>query len=189
MNIYRYIITLSLLIGSLLHIAENKYSTGNSCEKLSQSDLGFIKLTDDDEKGEKLTVYGQVIDFKTGQPIKNTSVFLYQADATSKYNSTFFGMPSYARIRGKIQTDVNGCFKFKTIVPGNYPDKKDGKHIHVVANAKDYEEWKFEFLFEGWISEFVRKKIKINNDAIILNLQNKENGQWMVNVNINLHHK
>lgn len=83
-------------------------------------------------------------------------------------------MPSFARLRGTLHTDKNGHFKLKTIVPGNYPGETTGKHIHVVANAKGFKEWKFEFLFEGWVSQSLRKEILKNKDAIILDLKEKE---------------
>ena len=39
----------------------------------------------------------------------------------------------------------------------------------VVTNAKGFKVWNFELLFEGFVSESLRKEIKTNNDGIILN--------------------
>lgn len=145
-----------------------------SCVELAEGNSGYIQLTDPDQSGEQLIIYGQVINSETGEPIENAQVSLYQADVSGNYNSTFFGMPSYAKIRGSLKTDSDGCFKVKTIVPGNYPGETDGKHIHVIANAGGYEKWSFEFLFEGWVSESLRKEVLKNKDAIILDLKEKE---------------
>ena len=160
-----------------------------SCSELTYSDLGFVQLADKDESGEKLIIYGRVIDAISGQTIKNANLFFYQAGNDGNYNSSFIGMPSFARIRGKVKTNADGCFKIKTIVPGNYPGQIDGKHIHVIAKAKGYEKWMFEFLFEGWISENLRKEIQQNNDAIILELGEKDSGSWVVQTKIKLKQK
>ncbi|MEQ8906857.1 hypothetical protein [Ekhidna sp.] len=141
-----------------------------------------------DEPGERIVIKGLVVDAETLEPIK-ASLFLYQADTSGNYNSTLLGMPSYAKIRGKLATDNSGSFLIETIVPGNYPGEVDGKHIHVVARARGYEEWKFEFLFEGWVSDDLRKEIAVNKDAIILELQNKKSEKWVVNTTIKLEPK
>ena len=165
-------------------ICFNGHGQNSQCQNTK-----VLNLVDDDEPGERLMIYGKVVDRATKQPIINANLFFYQADTNGNYKSTFFGMPSYAKIRGKITTDNHGCFQVLTIVPGNYPGQNDGKHIHVIAKAKGHHKWQFEFLFEGWISENLRKEIKSNNDAIILDLQNKQDGKWVVGTEINLRHK
>ncbi len=160
-----------------------------SCNGLTSSDSGFLQLTDNEMDGEKLIIYGRVTDISNLKPIKNASLFLYQTDKEGNYNSTFFGMPSYAKIRGKTQTNNNGCFKIYTVVPGNYPGEVDGKHIHVIAKAKGYEKWKFEFLFEGWVNESTRREVAQKKDAIIIELNHKERNQWAVDTEIKLRPK
>lgn len=135
---------------------------------LTSSDTVHLSLISKTNGAEHLIIYGQVRDKFTSEPISNAKLFFYQADQDGEYNSSLLGMPSYAKIRGSLKTGTNGCFKLETIVPGNYPGQVDGKHIHVIAGADGYQEWKFEFLFEGWINEGTRKEI--NGKAIILDL-------------------
>lgn len=183
-----YLFIFSLSFGCNSQISEES-NESNSCDELSPSSRTFVKLSEDDEPGENLILFGKVIDYGTGLPIIDANLYFYQADSGGLYNSTFLGMPSFAKIRGKIRTNTNGCFIVKTIVPGNYPDQADGKHIHVIAKAKGYKKWTFEFLFEGSISESLRKEVKENNDAIILNLKEKESKSWLVHAEIKLQQK
>lgn len=176
-----------MLIGAIFLLTPKNFVESNNYDKQCQ-DTKVLSLIDADEHGERLIIHGKVIDAETGKPIK-ANLFFYQADANGNYNSTFFGMPSYAKIRGEITTDANGCFSVLTIVPGNYPGQIDGKHIHAIAKTKGFQKWEFEFLFEGWISPNLREEIKTNNDAIILNLQNKEANKWSVNTEVKLRPK
>lgn len=152
----------------------------NDCSDLVTNDQGYLSLLDKVSGGDQLVIYGQVIDQATDEPIDDAELFFYQADEHGEYNSVLLGMPSFAKIRGSLHTGKNGCFKLETIVPGNYPDQQDGKHIHVIADAKGYEKWKFEFLFKGWINESTLAGIEINGDAIILDLKDKDRDQWIV---------
>lgn len=166
------------LFGSILLIAQ-------SCEPLSSENNGILTIVRAKEPGERLIISGMVTDRK-GKPIPAAKLFFYHANSEGEYNSTLLGMPSFARLRGTLHTDKNGHFKLKTIVPGNYPGETTGKHIHVVANAKGFKEWKFEFLFEGWVSQSLRKEILKNKDAIILDLKEKEGDCWTVTTRISL---
>lgn len=159
------------------------------CFALTKGDTGFIQLPTEKEAGEKLIIYGKVIDADNGKPIEKADIFLYQADKEGNYNSSILDMPSYARIRGDFETGPSGCFKIQTIVPGNYPGYNTGKHIHVIAKAKGYEKWTFEFLFEGWITESLREEVQRKKDAIILDLQEKRDGAWVIEADIELNLK
>lgn len=160
-----------------------------TCQELDFPQNGFVQLSDTKEPGDKLTIYGKVLDASTNQPIANANLFLYQAGTDGNYSSTFLGMPSYARIRGKTKTGPEGCFKIQTVMPGNYPGQLDGKHIHVEVKARGYEKWNFEFLFEGFVSESLRVEINQNNDAIILQVDQKKEGSWLVATQIPLKSK
>ena len=144
-----------------------------------------IKIANEYESGERLEINGTVVN-ESGFPIKGVELFFYQANSNGEYESTFFGMPSFARLRGKAYTDENGNFQLASIIPGNYPGESDGKHIHAIAKAKGYKEWRFEFLFEGWVTESLRNEIAKNNDGIILDPKQDTTGIWQVSTLIQL---
>ena len=95
-----------------------------NCINLEPGQKGFIQLAKNDEPGEPLVIYGKVIDRKTNQPIRDVSLFLYQTDSSGIYNVSG-GPDDQARIRGTVHTNESGCFKIKTILPGDYPGQKE----------------------------------------------------------------
>ncbi len=133
------------------------------------SEQSVVRIAGDEEPGERLFLVGQVVDQETKEPISGAKIFFYQADHEGHYDSRFIGMPSLARISGSVKTDVNGCFILQTIIPGNYPDQIDGKHIHAKMKAPGYPTWNMEFLFEGYFDGDLRQEYEDRGDGIILN--------------------
>src|SRR5215204_1847484 len=95
-----------------------------NCSNLEAGQKGFIQLTKKDEPGEPLVIYGKIIGRKTNQPVSNVSLFLYQTDTSGIY-SVSGGPDDQARIRATVETNERGCFKIKTILPGDYPRQKN----------------------------------------------------------------
>ena len=111
-------------------------SQEKNCSNLETGQKGFIQLTKNDEPGEPLLIYGRIIDRKTDRPIKDVSLFLYQTDSTGIYNASG-GPDDQARIRGSIQTNETGCFKIKSILPGDYPGQKTAGICIMLSMQKD----------------------------------------------------
>lgn len=148
------------------------------CSMLSAGNCGYIQLTSTDEPGDPLTIYGKVLDKKTGQPIPGASLFLFQTDAAGVYNR--LGMPTLARIRGTVVSDTGGCFKIQTILPGDYPEYKDNRHMHFTLTAAGYEKIRTVFWFEGFLADRLR-----NNEAgIVLEIRKESTGSWVGSTNL-----
>ena len=88
------------------------------------NDLTKNGLKNGDPIGERIVVAGRVVD-ELGQPVKNTLVEIWQANAAGRYihkidqhaaplDPNFFG-------GGRCMTDDDGYYKFYTIKPGSYP--------------------------------------------------------------------
>lgn len=152
-----------------------------NCKDLELGQKGFIQLAKSDEPGEPLVIYGKIIDGKTNQPIKAASLFLYQTDSSGIYNASG-GPDNQARIRGTLHTNENGCFKIKTILPGDYPEQKNSRHLHYVINAKGYKELKSILFFKGFTST--------NNTGqgplSVLDIKKDKNGTWIGTIDINM---
>lgn len=136
----------SIILVVLFLICSGRQIPGNinqekKCIDLEPGQKGFIQLVKNDEPGEPLIIYGKVIDRKANQPIEDVSLFLYQTDSSGIYNASG-GPDDQARIRGVVHTNESGCFKIKTILPGDYPGRKNSRHLHYVINAKGYKELK-----------------------------------------------
>lgn len=144
----------------------------DNCKLLLPGQKGFMQLVNDEEPGEPLVIYGRVIDRKTWRPVRDVSFFLYHTDAKGYYNSP--GPDDQARIRGTVNTNTNGCFKIKTILPGDYPDRKNSRHIHYVINAKGYKEIKSTLFFKG----FTTPNITEQGPFTVLDIKKDSTGAW-----------
>ena len=157
---------------------DNRLET--DCNQLKPGEKGFIQLTNSNEPGEPLIIYGKILDSSTRMPINNGSLFLYQTDSEGIYSST--GSDEQARIRGTIKTNANGCFKIKTILPGDYPNRKNSRHLHYVINAEGYEELKSIFFFKG----FTTANITGDGPLIVVNIKKDETGTWVGSTDLSL---
>jgi protocatechuate 3,4-dioxygenase beta subunit len=74
--------------------------------------------------GERIFVHGRVLD-EDGRPVRGALVEVWQANAAGRYRHKVDNHdapldPNFSGA-GRILTDENGCYSFKTIKPGPYP--------------------------------------------------------------------
>ena len=150
------------------------------CDELKSGEKGFIQLVNNNEPGQPLIVYGKIVDRKTSQPINHASIFLYQTDNKGIYSSS--GRDEDSRISGTVHTNESGCFKIKTILPGDYPRQKNSRHLHYVIKAKGYVEKRSILFFKGFTTE----NITGQGPLIVLDIQKDAIGTWVGSTNIYL---
>jgi len=99
-----------------------------------------------------LKVIGQVFGADCKTPLKNVEIDIWHCDHKKHYD-----MESDAyRCRGKIRTNENGEYWFKTFVPPTYAGRP--KHIHyLIEDVEGYTTLITQLYFQG------DKKIKRNN--------------------------
>lgn len=175
------IILIALFLTCNNHQIPGNNNQEKNCIDLEPGQEGFIQLARNDEPGDPLVIYGKVTDGKTNQPIGGASLFLYQTDSSGIYN-TSGGPDDQARIRGTLHTNGNGCFKIKTILPGDYPRQKNSRHLHYVINAKGYEELKSILFFKG----FTTTNITGQGPLLILDIRKGKNGTWIGAIDITM---
>lgn len=104
-------------------------------------------------QGQKIEVYGKVVDDNC-QPVVGALVDIWQASSTGRYDHP--GDPSGLPIDenfqhwGKVLTDDQGAFKFRTVVPGHYPATGNWtrpSHIHCKVNKRGYQELTTQLYF------------------------------------------
>ena len=170
---YYFLIQLALFTcnNSYQNYTENNQEI--KCAELRAGEKGFIQLVNSNEPGEALIVYGKIIDSKTKRPLSDVSIFLYQTDNNGIYTSS--GRDEDARIKGTVYTNESGCFKIKTILPGDYPGQKNSRHLHYVINAKGYAEKKSILFFKG----FTTSNITGQGPLIVLDIRKDSRGTWI----------
>lgn len=88
------------------------------------NDLTKNAIRNGEPLGERMVVYGRVLN-ENGQPIPNTLIEVWQANAAGRYihkvDQHNAPLDPNFRGSGRCMTDANGYYKFYTIKPGSYP--------------------------------------------------------------------
>ncbi|MEQ1825472.1 MAG: protocatechuate 3,4-dioxygenase [Pirellula sp.] len=86
--------------------------------------------------GDVIAIRGKVVDMD-GRVLEKTLVEVWQACATGRYNHPndkgSNPLDPNFQYWGRMQTEADGAFAFKTIVPGKYPGRTPHIHFRVVA--------------------------------------------------------
>lgn len=106
-----------------------------------------------DEKGDPLLFSGQVTD-DDGEPIAGARLDVWHADADGAY-SGFMPGPPEGNLRGQVNTDEEGRYEVRTVIPGPYTIPPDGPcgqlaatagwspwrpaHVHLIVGAEGHE--------------------------------------------------
>jgi protocatechuate 3,4-dioxygenase alpha subunit len=102
--------------------------------------LNTADLAGDNAAGTRIAIAGVLVD-GNGQPIADGQIELWQADAQGRYPEDRRRLPPDAGFRGfgRVPTDGEGRFSFRTVRPGRVP-AADGRlqapHINVSVFAR-----------------------------------------------------
>lgn len=87
-----------------------------------------------DDVGEPLVLRGRTLDL-AGKPVAGIVVYAYHTDADGHYPraDALRGTPAqhHGRLRGWARSDAAGEYRFDTIRPAGYPQRRDPAHIHL----------------------------------------------------------
>ncbi|WP_026564162.1 dioxygenase family protein [Bacillus sp. UNC41MFS5] len=116
-----------------------------------------------EEPGEVLFFSGSVKD-TAGNPLVDTKIDLWQADANGEYSHFAEGIPA-DNLRAVLYTDEKGNFEIQTVVPGNYSIPADGPtghflklidhhsyrpaHLHLLFKPENGDKLVTQIYFEG----------------------------------------
>lgn len=86
------------------------------------------------DPGEPLVIEGTVRD-RRGKPVAGVVVYAYHTNARGIYptDERFPGMAAarHGKLRGWVETDAAGTYRFRTIRPGGYPGTDIPQHVHM----------------------------------------------------------
>lgn len=107
-------------------------------------DLTYINDHNQRASGEIIFIRGKVLTCQ-GQPIPNTTVEIWQACATGRYDHDYDPNPAPVdpnfQYWGVTTTDTQGNYEFRTIKPGGYPVTENWQrppHIHFKVQAPNF---------------------------------------------------
>jgi len=122
------------------------------------NDLIRNYATTGDAIGERILVHGTVMD-GNGRPVPGTLIEIWQANAGGKYrhvNDKYMAAldPNFGGC-GRVVSDAEGRYSFRTVRPGPYPFPNDGcawrpAHIHLSIFGHAFvQRLVTQFYFEG----------------------------------------
>lgn len=124
---------------------------------------GTARLDDGSDKGEVVFMQGQVRD-QDGKPVADAIVDVWHANTRGNY-SHFDPQQAAYNLRRRIQTDANGRYSFRSIMPSGYATPPGGSteqlmfafgrhghrpaHIHFFVSAPGYRHLTTQINIEG----------------------------------------
>jgi len=105
--------------------------------------------------GEKIYIIGHITD-QNCDPVEGAVVEIWQAAASGRYNhpgdSSGLALDPDFQYWGRVLTDAEGRYLFKTIIPGDYPASSSWQrppHIHYKVQKRGFRELTTQMYFGG----------------------------------------
>lgn len=133
----------------------------------TDNDLILLNDSTASAVGEVTYLTGQVLS-KTGQPIRNASVEIWQCDGNGVYLHSGSSTPNRRdgnfQGYGRFLTNAKGEYCFRTIKPVAYPGRTP--HIHVAVNQNGHRILTTQM--------FIKGDTRNHNDGLIRRIKNQE---------------
>jgi protocatechuate 3,4-dioxygenase beta subunit len=133
------------------------------------------------EPGEPMIIEGTIYKKDGKTPAPNVVLYVYHTDARGYY-SNLPGQKEvvHGHLRGWMKTGPTGKYKFTSIRPAPYPDRKSPAHIHPLVKEEGMTlYWIDEYVFDDdpLVTSEVRRHEKKRGGSGIIHLSKKD-GVW-----------
>lgn len=141
--------------------------TNNEIIKLEEfnriNDTNKIIIADKNEPGEKLILCLTFLDKDSKKALSNQRVSFYHTSSVGEYEPSNPNDETTARLNGTAMTTESGKIYVKTILPGDYGNSENNRHIHTNVYGAKPEAYDIFFKqFSGGIGKFMNS----GNDQI-----------------------
>jgi len=113
------------------------------------------------EPGEPLIISGTIYAPDGRTPMPGITLSVYQTDASGVYSTKGGEDQRNTRLNGKMFSNAEGKYEFRTIKPGSYPGSRNPAHIHAYMSGPGYPEYwidEFHFTDDPFISDDDKQK-------------------------------
>lgn len=104
-----------------------------------------LKITNENESGEKLTLCITLVDKAHKKPLANQKIHFYHTSNEGEYEPQTANDESSARLSGTAISDLKGRVYVETILPGDYGSSADNRHIHTTIFGAKPEGYDIHF--------------------------------------------
>jgi protocatechuate 3,4-dioxygenase, beta subunit len=121
-----------------------------SAEKESAALSWKSVLIPANEPGTPLLVSGRIVAADGKTPVEGATLHVYHTDARGLYSEKDGrGGPPDPRLKGRMKTDRDGRYEFRSIRPASYPGTRNPQHIHAEVYGAGYaQRWIPEYWFD-----------------------------------------
>lgn len=191
------VLGLSVLVDDITHGHEHDGTAHNVEGPLYRAGAPLrsppVTLCRNDEEGDILFVSGRVTDAGDGRPLAGALLDVWQTDRRGYYENQDESQPEY-NLRGRLLTDEQGRFEFRTIVPGAYEVTRSGpvadlllalgrhgwrpSHIHIKVSCEGFASLTTMLFMPGdpWLQSDAINAVK---DSLIVGLEKHEGREEM----------
>ncbi len=155
-------------------------------------DADLVSLEGHAEKavGDIVIIEGVVMD-QNCRPLSGALVEIWQACASGKYNHAddpnTAPLDPHFQYWGKAVTDVNGFYRFRTIIPGAYPADEGWDrppHVHFKITRKGYAELVTQMYFKNNplndVDQILQSLKKTDQDKLVVEFKNQTTQKYPV---------
>jgi protocatechuate 3,4-dioxygenase beta subunit len=141
------------------------------------------KINASGEPGEPMEISG-IIYRKDGKtPAESVILYVYHTDATGLYSPSANQTSGrrHGHLRGWMKTNAKGEYRFTSIRPSAYPNRKIPQHIHPIIKEADKNEYyvdEYRFDDDPLLTREERGKAENRGGSGLIHLA-KQNGVWV----------
>jgi protocatechuate 3,4-dioxygenase beta subunit len=175
-----------LLLFLILCLVQDR-RVGDACDRCElmyegmPATMSWQTTLGDNEPGEPMVIEGTIYKKDGKTPAPNVILYVYHTDAKGYYsNPQGRKAIAHGHLRGWMKTGLDGKYKFTSIRPAPYPDRKSPAHIHPLIKEEGMTlYWIDEYLLDDdpLITDEVRRHEKKRGGDGIIHLS-KNNGVW-----------
>lgn len=160
---------------TIINVSEKENNTLINFQKLPTKNI--LKITDENEPGEKLLLCLTFIDKQSKIKLSNQLVKFYHTGTNGNYEQANPNDESTARLNGQSMTNDIGQIYIETILPGDYGSSNDNRHIHTTVfgakpeaydiHFKQYTDYMGNNFIEGSDQHFLANLKKTKEDELV----------------------
>lgn len=180
-----------LTLASCLPTQAQKKVVGGGCDGCEMIFAGMPKqlssettLSGSGEPGEPMEISGTIFKLDGKTPAAGVILYVYHTSAKGLYEPAADQTEArrHGKLRGWVKTNEHGQYKFRSIRPAAYPNRRDLAHIHPIIKESDKNEYYIdEYLFDDdpLLTAGERAKQEKRGGSGIIQLTKNANGIWV----------